>query len=32
MSLHLQVLRVCRQIYAEAALLPFALNDYLVRA
>lgn len=28
MSLHLQVLRVCREIYAEAALLPFALNDF----
>ena len=27
-SLHLQVLRVCRQIYAEAALLPFALNNF----
>ncbi len=28
LSLHLQVLRVCRQIYAEAALLPFALNNF----
>ena len=28
MSLHLEVLRVCRQIYAEAALLPFALNNF----
>lgn len=28
MSLHLEVLRVCRQIYADAALLPFALNDF----
>lgn len=27
-SLHLQVLRVCRQIYAEAALLPFVLNNF----
>lgn len=28
MSLQLQVLRVSRQIYAEAALLPFALNNF----
>ena len=28
MSLHLQVLRVSRQVYAEAALLPFALNNF----
>lgn len=27
-SLHLQVLRVCRQIYAEAALLPYASNKF----
>lgn len=28
MSLHLQVLRVCKQIYIEAALLPYALNNF----
>ena len=28
MSLQTQVLRVCRQIYAETALLPFALNNF----
>ncbi|KAL8721886.1 MAG: hypothetical protein Q9225_001522 [Loekoesia sp. 1 TL-2023] len=28
-SLHLGLLRVCRQIYGEAALLPYALNTFV---